>query len=166
MSRVDELIAQICKARKYTESFLENTSVEDWFRQPTEGVTHIAWQVGHLASTEYALAMRRMRGTQQGDSDLMPDTFRECFGKGSLPNSDPAFYPSPTEIRATFDAVHKQTIEELKTLPDEALDEITEPPHPMFSTKYETLQWCAMHEVTHAGQIALLRRLLGHTWLR
>jgi uncharacterized damage-inducible protein DinB len=34
--------------------------------------------------------------------------------------------------------------------------------HALVRTKYQALAWCAQHEVVHAGQIGLLRRLLGH----
>jgi hypothetical protein len=34
-------------------------------------------------------------------------------------------------------------------------------PHPFAKTKLLALLWCANHEMLHAGQIGLLRRLLG-----
>ena len=33
---------------------------------------------------------------------------------------------------------------------------------PKVKTKIDTLRWCGDHELIHAGQIGLLRRLLGH----
>ena len=42
----------------------------EWFRQPTEGVTHIAWQVGHLALAEYWLTLERIRGRRPDDLHL------------------------------------------------------------------------------------------------
>lgn len=39
-------------ARFYTLDLVNNLRPEDWFGQPTEGVTHIAWQMGHLAMVE------------------------------------------------------------------------------------------------------------------
>jgi len=40
------------------------------------------------------------------------------------------------------------------------------PPHPMFKTKLEAVQWCGQHEFIHIGQIGLLRRLLREKPLR
>ena len=35
-------------------------------------------------------------------------------------------------------------------------------PHGLFNRKIDGLYWCVRHEMVHAGQIGLLRRLLGH----
>ena len=166
MPNIPELVDQLTNARKYTENFLDNTDVDDWFRMPSEGVTHVAWQVGHAAIAEYGLALKRVRGRKPEDADLVSDEFLALFGKGSVPDADTNKYPTAAEIRAVFDRVHLQTIEELQSLSEEVLNEPTDPPHPMFKTKRGAIQWCANHELLHAGQIALLRRLLGKEWLR
>jgi len=162
MSRLEFAIDQICTARQYTEKLIDNIDPANWFRQPSEGVTHVAWQVGHLAMAEYFLAIKRIRGQRPEDADLVSDDFLSLFEKGSVPDPDPGKYPSPEEIRSVFDRVHRQTVEELKSLSGESLDEPSEPQHSMFSTKLGTLHWTAQHEFTHAGQIGLLRRLLGN----
>ncbi|MHC4405124.1 MAG: DinB family protein [Planctomycetota bacterium] len=166
MSRLASVADQIRIARLYTKSLLDNLEANDWFRQPAEGVTHIAWQVGHLAAAEYYLTLLRIRGKREEDAALISDDDLKRFGKGSVPEADPGSYPSPEEIRGTFDRVHKQAVRELKELPETVLDERTDPPHPMFSTKLEALAFCSLHEMVHAGQIGLLRRLLGRAPLR
>jgi uncharacterized damage-inducible protein DinB len=45
-------IDQITFARKYTLQLLETIEPADWFRIPVGGVSHVAWQVGHLAMGE------------------------------------------------------------------------------------------------------------------
>ena len=57
MTPVQYAIHQIKSARLYTDDLLNHVAETDWFRQPTEGVTHIAWQAGHLAVCEYGLAL-------------------------------------------------------------------------------------------------------------
>jgi len=162
MTRLDIVIDAIATARGYTERLLEKTSTENWFRQPNEGVTHIAWQVGHLAFAEYAIALRRVRGRRPEDAALLPDGFETLFGRLSVPQADAAVYPSADVIREVLDRVHRQALVELRALPNEELDAATtDPPHPMHKTKFGALQWCAQHEFLHAGEIALLRRLLG-----
>mgnify|MGYP001611113150 FL=1 len=42
-----DLVRDIRKARMYTEDMLSHVDQADWFRQTSEGVTHVAWQVGH-----------------------------------------------------------------------------------------------------------------------
>lgn len=166
MSRLVSLIELLSVTRSYTNDLLDHVRTEDWFWQPSEGVTHIAWQVGHLARVEYALCLRRVRGEEPDDAELISDDFATLFGKGSVPMADPEPYPEPDEIRAVLDRVHQQTLKELSGLPDTALDESSGNPHPMFKTKYEAIRFCAQHEMIHVGQIALLRRLLGYEALR
>ena len=162
MSRLDIAIRGIKAARGYTEQLLNKISLDDWFRQPNEGVTHVAWQVGHLAVAEYAITMRRIRGPRPQDEALIPNEFLEKFGRLSVPHPDPKANPEPARIREVFDHVHRQALAEIESLSDSELDESTaEPPHPMHRTRFEALQWCSQHEFLHAGEIALLRRLLG-----
>src|SRR5271157_4616314 len=82
MSRLDLIIEQLGIARLQTESLLDGITPEDWFQQPTEGVTHVAWQVGHLASAEYHLLMERRRGRRPEDEELIPARFRSLFQRG------------------------------------------------------------------------------------
>ena len=60
--RLEIAIKHIEFARSYTLGLIEGLDDDDWFRQATEGVTHIAWQVGHLAMAEYGLCLFRVRG--------------------------------------------------------------------------------------------------------
>ena len=133
---------------------------------PREGVTHIAWQVGHIAVAEYYLTLQRIRGKRPEDGELIPEELMGLFGKGSIPQADASAYPSPDDIRQMFDRVHLRAVEEVGSLQDGILDEATDPPHPMFSTKLGALSFCPQHEMLHAGQIGLLRRLSGNEPLR
>jgi hypothetical protein len=50
----------------------------------------------------------------------------------------------------------------LPGLAEAELDQTVPHPHPFATTKLLALLWCAHHEMLHAGQIGLLRRLLGY----
>lgn len=166
MSRLAQDLEQIRVARSYTVELLENIDPVDWFRQPAEGVTHVAWQVGHLAVAQFRLALERLRGPRPEDAELLPKDYLTLFGKGSTPDPDPGKYPATGDIRRVFDRVHEQVLSEAGELTEAALDEPTDQPHPRFNTKHGALVWCAMHEMLHAGQLGLLRRLLGEAPLR
>ena len=166
MSRLQLAIDQIRTCRLYTKDMINHVDKKDWFRQPAEGVTHVAWQVGHLAMAEYRLALCRTRGQQPEDAEFISEDFAKLFGKGSTPDPDPEKYPAADEILATFDRVHKRTIEEIATLDEQIADEPVDVTHPMFKSKLGALLWCAQHEMLHAGQLGLLRRLFGNEWLR
>ena len=155
MNRLEIAIDQIETARKYTLNLLDDLEPGDWFRQPSEGVTHLAWQVGHLAMAEYWLTLKRLRGVRPADDDLISPEFLEHFRKGSTPDTNPANYPSPSEIRQTFDRVHQQALVELPGYSDADLDQPPLFPHKLFNAKIDSLFWCARHEMLHAGQIGL-----------
>ena len=161
---LDCAIGQIVFARNYTQRLLDQTDLAEWFRQPTEGITHIAWQVGHLAMAEYRLALERIRGRLPGDEQLISDEFLALFGRDSTPEipADSSRYPSAEQIRVVFDHVHEQTMRELPETDPATLSEPPTKPHLLAHTKLASLLWCAQHEMVHAGQIGLLRRLLGH----
>ena len=54
-------IDQLEHVRPYTLRLLDSVNESEWFRMPPGGVTHIAWQAGHLAFAEYRLALERIR---------------------------------------------------------------------------------------------------------
>ncbi len=161
MARALNLVESITRARDYTLYLLSGTAPADWFWMPREGVTHLAWQVGHLAYAQYRLGLERVRGERPDDERLLPTVFREKFGRGSAPVGDPTAYPSVEEIRGVFDGVYRQVREEIPALDDALFDQLTATPHSRFTTKGGSLVWCAEHEMIHAGQIGLLRRLRG-----
>jgi hypothetical protein len=162
MTRLELAIEQIVFARNYTIGLLDQTPRDQWFRQPPAGVSHIAWQVGHLAFAEYRLALWRIRGPQPGDSELISEEHRALFGAESVPDSDPARYPNAEHLRAVLDRVHEEVLRVLRGLDENELDQPVPHPHPYAKTKLLALLWCAHHEMVHAGQIGLLRRQLGY----
>jgi hypothetical protein len=125
------------------------------------GVTHVAWQAGHLAMAEYRLCLDRIRGERPDDEQIISAAFLRQFGKGSEPDPDPSVYPAPSEILATLARVHEAAMTECANLSDSDLDATALKPHLWFTTKIGSLSWCAAHEMTHAGQLGLLRRLMG-----
>lgn len=161
MSRLQFAIDQIVFARNYTLGLLAQTPEADWFRIPAAGVSHIGWQVGHLAFAEYRMALWRIRGARPEDEGLVSQEFIRLFGANSVPVADASVYPSQAELRAKLDRIHAEVLAELANFPEAALDESVPHPHKFATTKLLALTWCAHHEMMHAGQIGLLRRQLG-----
>jgi hypothetical protein len=152
---------QIEFARGYVLSLLADVGDDDWFRQPAGAPTHLAWQLGHLAMAQYGLCLFRQRGRGEGDAELMSGQFRKLFSRGSEVAPDPASYPRVAEIRGVFDRVLEQVRRELPTFSEASLDEPVDMPYAGYATKYGALLFSSHHEMLHAGQIGLLRRLLG-----
>lgn len=153
---------QIVFARGYTNRLLDATPAADWLRVPPGGVSHIAWQVGHLAMAQYRLALERLRGRRPEDEALISDAFVARFGPKSFPEADLKDHPTADEVRAVFNRVHARVLDELQGVQEGELDQPVLRPHRVCTTKRGSLFWCAQHEMLHAGQVGLLRRQLGH----
>jgi hypothetical protein len=166
LALLDVARRQIEFARAYTLGLVQDLDDWDWFRQPREGATHVAWQLGHLAMAEYGLCLFRIRGRRSEDLDLMSARFRKQFSKGSQPEPDPSANPRPVEIREVLDRVHQQSLREMTGYSEALLNEPAEDPRAVFDTKLGALFFCSHHEMLHAGQIGLLRRLLGKSPVR
>jgi hypothetical protein len=160
MSRLTEALEQIDFARRYTLERLDTVPLSEWFAIPPGGVSHIAWQVGHLAMAEYRLCIGRLRPRTTADEELIPDVFLKTFGRESQPNAVTGY--TPEEVRSVFTRVHAQVMTELSSYPDADLDSAPLVPHPLFSTRIAGLRYAPLHEMIHCGQIAMLRRMLGH----
>lgn len=159
----DLALAQIRMAREYSLHLLDSIPEPDWLRMPPSCPTHVLWQAAHLAVAQYRLALGRVRGPMPEDDKIMPATLIERYGKDSVPSPDPKLNRSPSEVRALLAEVHAMVIDHADRLTDADLRAPMQgPPHPQMKTKEDALWWCGRHELVHAGQIALLRRLLGH----
>jgi DinB superfamily len=163
MSRLPALIDALVFARGYTVSLLDTIPVSDWFAMPAGCPTHVAWQVGHLAMAEARLIVERVGGRRVVEEGVLPADYLKLFGRQSVPDPDPAAHPGPAELRATFDRVHETTLRTLRDTADADLETLPGgSPHRFCRTKLDYARWVSAHEMTHVGQIGLIRRMLGH----
>jgi hypothetical protein len=165
-ARMQAALARVEMARGFTKQFLAGLTPEEWFWSPPELATHVAWQVAHLSVAQYRLCLERIRGRTAADDAFMPATYLERFQLGSQPAAGAANNPPLGEIQRVFEAVHERSLAELAARTDEEMDVPLEQPRPMFKTRLAAVEWAAQHEFVHAGQIALLRRLMGKAPLR
>jgi hypothetical protein len=70
-------------------------------------------------------------------------------------------YPSPAVIRSTFDAVHEAALQAMAGYGNVDLEESLPAPTAVYPNKLGSLFMCSAHEMIHAGQIGLLRRMIG-----
>ncbi|MFQ5428846.1 MAG: hypothetical protein ACE5E1_00940 [Phycisphaerae bacterium] len=83
MTKTELLVDRLQVARRWTKDLLADIDEGEWFNMPTAGVGHVAWQVGHLASSQVALIHVRCFGRDY--EQCLPRRFREAFGRGSTP---------------------------------------------------------------------------------
>jgi hypothetical protein len=165
-------LGQIDWARRYTLELLAATPRELWLERP-ESVdpaggppirlpTHIAWQVGHLAVSQYGLLMFRIHGRRDEDLDLIPGRFRKAYARGSDPTATLAGQCSADELFDRLETVHRTAIDGLTRNFDPAvlLDPV-DMPYAVYPIKLGAVLFCPLHEQIHSGQIGLIRRCLG-----
>ena len=165
-TNLDLACKQIEFARSYTKTLLADIEPDEWLTILPGCVSHVAWQVGHLAMAQYGLCLFRIRGRQPIDTQLMSSAFRKKFSKGTTPDPDPANNPSPDEIMRVLDGIHEQAMAEMAGYDEATLSEPVDMPYTAYATKLGALLFCSHHEMIHAGQIGLLRRLLGKAPVR
>lgn len=165
-ARLEAAIDRLRRSRVFSRQFLPDLTDAEWWWSPPQFTTHIAWQVGHLAVAQYNLCLRRMRGRTSDDETLIPDAFINAFKLGSQPVVGASHNLPLQEIQRVFDAVHHQALQELPLVDNAELDNPVDQPHPLFKTKLGAIEWSSQHELVHAGQIALIRRLMGKAPLR
>jgi hypothetical protein len=115
--RVELAIKHLETARASMKGLVADLSPEEWFWTPQPPISHIAWQVGHLAVAEYGLMLFRQRGRQEVDSELMSGAFRKLFMKGTSASADRCGPSFPEEILAVLDRVHQQVLLEVPEFP-------------------------------------------------
>lgn len=161
MDRKAFIIEQIHITRAYTLDTLKDLPAAWWFSIPPAGISHIGWQVGHLAMAQYRLLLDRMRPATPADESLISTPFLALFGRGSIPTADLTLYPAPHALLSTLANVHAASLAQLQSMSDPDLDAPVLKPHMFAKTKYDSATWCVRHEMLHVGQIALLKRQLG-----
>ncbi|MGL4465831.1 MAG: DinB family protein [Planctomycetia bacterium] len=125
------------------------------------GGNHAVWVAGHAV-----VARSGLLSMITGQPDPWAD-WGKMLGGGSTPVADAAAYPNYEELLAAWDSVHRKTLALLDGLSEARLDE---PPaavpdelkdDPNFASVGAILLFIAMHEMSHRGQLADVRRSLG-----
>ena len=167
-ARLETAVRQIEFARRYTLSLLEDLEVAQWYWIPDcdTYTTHIAWQAGHIAMAQYGLTLFQQRGRGDNDSKLMSGKFRKLFMRATVAKPEPDLNPTPDEILGVLNNVQQQMLVEMPDFDGDGLDEKLGAPHAAYDTKLGAILFASHHEMVHAGQIGMLRRLMGKDPLR
>ncbi len=140
------------------DKYLSDLSDADLLRRPAPGCNHLAWQLGHLISSESGLVNMVCPG-QGGE---LPAGFREAHSKENTGSDDAAQFKSKQEYLDLYKQVRAKTVAALDALPDEALGA----PGPenfrnVFPRVLDLFNLIATHPLMHAGQFVVVRRQLG-----
>ena len=160
------LADQLNGTREWTLKLLADFKGGDWTFQPGPGLAHALWTCGHLANSQHALVFVRCLKRA-----FLPEEFITHFPMGGpIKSAAEHAYPSVAEVRRVMDDVHAKTLAAVREL---SFDALATPAygadgkvHPHYSTVQGAIGHVDRHEAFHAGQIVMIRRLLGRTFLR
>ena len=77
------------------KTYISDLDDADLMRRPSEGCNHLAWQLGHLISSEVQL----LEKAAPGRGTKLPDGFAEAHSKEACKNDDPAKFPRKEHVR-------------------------------------------------------------------
>ncbi len=137
------------------QGYLSGFEGDQWLAQPFDGANHALWQAGHLAYAHHGLGS--MMGADMGE---LPDGYADLFGMGSEPAGDPSRYPDPQGVLEQLWQMRERFIACVRALPADRLHEKFKDDG-FLQTPAQVIAFMPIHDATHAGQIAMLRKHLG-----
>lgn len=167
MSIAEILAAQIDETREWTHRLIADLEGDDWTFQPAPGLAHPLWLCGHLAVSQDTLVHQRCL-----QSSVLTHDFIQHFPIGGpVKGAKEHTYPPVDTVLATMQDVHVRTLAAVRGMSAALLAEPCyaadgKSIHPHYRDKRGAVSHCSRHEAFHAGQIAMIRRLLGKGFLR
>ncbi len=143
------------------KTYIGDLEDADLFVRPAEGCNHLAFQLGHLITSEVML----LNTVKPGAAPELPEGFAEKYARDHTDEDDPAKFHTKAEYLELFEKVRAATVEALDGVTEEDLDAAN--PHPdenfrqMFPTIGSMFVLTAAHPMMHAGQFVPVRRKLG-----
>ncbi len=140
------------------QSYVSDLSDEELLTRPADGCNHVAWQLGHLISSEGGL----LDTVAPGHSIELPAGFAEKHSKENKDSDTPADFVGRDEYLALFAKIKEATFAALETQTDEQLA-APAPEHlqSICSNTGGVFILIATHAMMHVGQMVPVRRKLG-----
>ena len=137
--------------------YLSDFSDDELLHRPGEGCNHVAWQLGHLISSECDMLNMVVPGAA---ADL-PDGFTDNHSRENCSSDDASQFCSKDEYMQLLGKVKAATFSALDSMSDEDLDK--DGPEPMRSfcpTVGSLFVLIGTHPMMHVGQFVPIRRKL------
>lgn len=139
-------------------NYLEDLTDQDLLLRPSENMNHIAWQLGHLISSESF----HISEVFPDSMPALPADFKEKYTKETAASDNPDDFHSKAEYLKLMQEQRQGTLAVLAKLSDQELMQ----PSPE-SVSYlgpivgSVFAGESTHWMMHAGQWAVVRRKLG-----
>ncbi|MEO1615429.1 MAG: DinB family protein [Planctomycetota bacterium] len=140
------------------ESYLGDFTDADLLTRPGAGCNHIAWQLGHLISSESML----MNMIKEGSGIELPEGFAEAHDKSVADSDDASKFRSKDEYLQLYRKARQHSIQAIQTMTEEELNaESPENFRSFCPDKRAMVMLVASHPMMHVGQFVPVRRALN-----
>ena len=141
-------------------SYLGDLSDADLLVRPVEGANHIAWQLGHLISSEHKI----VDAVCPGSMPPLPEGFAEKHTSETAGSNDPGDFLTKDEYLQLAGEQRVGTLAALEKVSDDDLDAPgPESMREFIPTVAAAFSLQPTHWIMHAGQWAVIRRKLGRS---
>ena len=135
--------------------YLGDLSEEALFVRPVAGMNHIAWQIGHLISSERGM----VEGVRPGSCPPLPEGFDAKHTKETTGIDDPSKFHTKDEYLAVWTAQRAAVRAALEATSDADLDAPSpEGMRDFAPTAGHVFNLTGLHPLMHAGQFVAVRR--------
>lgn len=142
-------------SRRMLHMFVDDLTPEERRHRVCPEANCVDWLVGHLVLTE-----QRFHAVFEAKSPTLPDGFDKTFARDEVAPRQ-ADYGDTSGLMPLFDEQRSITVQKVCEFTHEQLMVPLLKPHPRFSTLGEAAVFCALHVAMHAGQMSMIRRMLG-----
>jgi hypothetical protein len=158
MTAKDALKGNMDLAQMVVSAYVGDLTDAELMHRPAPKANHLAWQLGHLVSSEYGLVSM----VSPGAMPPLPAGFAEQYSKETTGSDDSAKFLTKKQYLDLWAEQRAATKKVLDALPDADLDK----PGPakmarICPTVGSLFILVGNHGMMHAGQFATVRRILG-----
>jgi hypothetical protein len=158
MTAKDAILYPMMMSDNIVNSYLGDLSDADLLVRPVEGQNHIAWQLGHLISSERSM----IEGIKPGSCPPLPAGFDEAHSRDNCSCDDPAKFSSKAKYLELHQSQRKATKAVLEGLSDAELDAPgPERMRKMAPTVGSVMNLIGGHVLMHVGQFVSVRKKLN-----
>jgi hypothetical protein len=140
------------------KQYVGDLSDAELLQRPGKGCNHIAWQLGHLISSECGM----LESLAPGAAPELPAGFKDKHEKTNAASDNPKDFCTKQQYVELLDKVNAATRSALEKVSDADLDKpAPESFRAWFPTAGQVWILIATHPLMHAGQFVPVRRALN-----
>lgn len=155
MNKKENLKNLLKSNQEAVKKLLDDVTEEESMNRFNQPINHIRWQTGHI------LFYADMVAILLGNKSEISEKWSKLFRGGDELNDNASVYPAMTEIRNKLYATYDRMNKALNDIEPDVLDEEKELYPGWTGNPMEGILMLCTHEFYHAGQITMLRKMLG-----